>query len=82
MKKLFALVGAILSVIYLVSPVDLIPGDLATGFGLIDDAAVIPILLGCLKILGFDASRLLGRRQKKKAQTKDAVAGGEVVDID
>ena len=54
MKKIFALLGAILSVIYLVSPVDLISEIPLGPVGLIDDAAVIPILLACLKVLGVD----------------------------
>jgi uncharacterized membrane protein YkvA (DUF1232 family) len=31
----------IISLIYILSPIDLIPGDLATGIGLIDDIAVL-----------------------------------------
>ena len=31
----------VLSLIYILSPIDLIPGDLATGIGLIDDIAVL-----------------------------------------
>jgi uncharacterized membrane protein YkvA (DUF1232 family) len=31
----------ILSLIYIISPIDLIPGDIATGIGLIDDIAVL-----------------------------------------
>ena len=31
----------VLSFIYIVSPIDLIPGDLATGIGLIDDIVVL-----------------------------------------
>lgn len=31
----------VLSFIYIVSPIDLIPGDMATGIGLIDDIGVL-----------------------------------------
>lgn len=31
----------VLSFIYIISPIDLIPGDFATGIGLIDDLAVL-----------------------------------------
>ncbi|MDD3475070.1 MAG: DUF1232 domain-containing protein [Candidatus Dojkabacteria bacterium] len=31
----------ILSLIYIISPIDIIPGDLATGIGLIDDLGVL-----------------------------------------
>jgi uncharacterized membrane protein YkvA (DUF1232 family) len=31
----------VLSFIYIVSPIDLIPGDMATGIGLIDDILVL-----------------------------------------
>ena len=31
----------VLSFIYIISPIDLIPGDMATGIGLIDDMAVL-----------------------------------------
>ena len=78
MKKLFALLGAILSVIYLISPVDLISEIPLGPIGLIDDAAVIPIHLACLKVLGFDASRLLGRRSSK---IKKAAKEDDIVDI-
>lgn len=78
MKKLFALLGAILSLMYLISPVDLIPGDLTTIVGLIDDVAVLPIFIGCLKVLGLDVSRLLGGKGKKQKKKE----GGEIVDID
>jgi len=73
MKKTFALLGAILSVIYLVSPIDLISEFPLGPLGLLDDAAVIPILLACLKVLGFDASRLLGRKSKKDKEKEDVI---------
>lgn len=75
MKKIFALLGAILSVLYLINPVDLI-SDFAFPVGLLDDALVIPILLSCLKTLGFDASRLFGKVKAAKKEEKD-----DVVDI-
>jgi len=31
----------VLSFIYIISPIDLIPGDMATGIGLIDDIVVL-----------------------------------------
>ena len=31
----------ILSLIYIISPIDIIPGDMATGIGLIDDLGVL-----------------------------------------
>lgn len=77
MKKLFALLGAILSVVYLVSPVDLLPEAVMGPIGLIDDAAVLPILIACLKVLGLDMSRLLGKKPTSKKSDKN-----EVVDID
>lgn len=80
MKKLIALLGAVLSVIYLINPADFLPEAVLGPIGLIDDAAVIPILLACLKTLGFDASRLLGRKSKRK--DKGNTSGAEVVDID
>lgn len=78
MKKIFALLGAILSAIYIISPVDLIPEGLTGIVGLIDDAAVLPIFLGCLKVLGVDFSKILGKKSKKEEKPED----GEVVDID
>lgn len=33
----------VLSFIYIISPIDLIPGDIATGIGLIDDLAVLSL---------------------------------------
>ncbi len=77
MKKLFAALGAILSVLYLINPVDIIP-DAVLPVGLLDDAAVIPILLACLRTLGFDASRLLGRKPKKDKADDDT----DVIDVE
>jgi len=31
----------VLSLIYIISPIDIIPGDMATGIGLIDDLGVL-----------------------------------------
>ena len=81
MKKLFALLGAILSVLYLISPVDLIPEAVFGPLGLIDDAAIIPILLGCLRTLGVDLSRILPGKSKPKA-TKKGESDKDIIDID
>ena len=40
----------VLSFIYIVSPIDLIPGDMATGIGLIDDIFVLISTSGYLLI--------------------------------
>ncbi len=40
----------ILSFVYIVSPIDLISGDMATGIGLIDDMAVLIFTTGYLLI--------------------------------
>ena len=42
----------VLSFIYIVSPIDLIPGDLVTGIGLIDDIAVL-IATGVYSLVKF-----------------------------
>lgn len=72
MKKLFAVLGVIASLAYLISPIDLIP-DAILGLGFIDDLFVIPILLKCLKILGLDASRLFGRRSEQVSKESDII---------
>ena len=36
----------VLSFIYIISPIDIIPGDLATGIGIIDDLAVLVLTGG------------------------------------
>ena len=74
MKKLFALLGAILSLIYIISPIDLIPGDLTTIVGVLDDAAVVPILIACLRTLGLN----LPFFGKKKEDEKD----DDIIDVD
>ena len=42
----------VLSFIYIISPIDLIPGDLATGIGIIDDLGVL-LLTGGYAFLQF-----------------------------
>ena len=81
MKKLFALLGAVLSAMYLISPVDLMPEALMGPLGLLDDAAVIPILLTCLKTLGLDLSRLLPGNHKSKPVKKNK-SDSDIIDID
>jgi uncharacterized membrane protein YkvA (DUF1232 family) len=41
-----------LSLIYIISPIDLIPGDIATGIGLIDDLGVL-LLTGVYAFVKF-----------------------------
>ncbi len=81
MKKLFALLGAILSAIYLISPVDAIPEAVAGPLGLIDDAMVLPILLACLKTLGLDLSHILTGKNKARASKKEK-SNNDVIDVD
>jgi uncharacterized membrane protein YkvA (DUF1232 family) len=42
----------VLSLIYIISPIDLIPGDIATGIGLIDDLGVL-LLTGVYAFVKF-----------------------------
>lgn len=52
----------VLSFIYIISPIDLIPGDLVTGMGLIDDLFVL-ILTGGYAFVKF---LIADRKEKKK----------------
>jgi uncharacterized membrane protein YkvA (DUF1232 family) len=52
----------VLSFIYIVSPIDLIPGDLVTGVGLIDDLGVL-IMTG-----GYAFVRFLLMEQKGRGK--------------
>jgi uncharacterized membrane protein YkvA (DUF1232 family) len=54
----------VLSFIYIVSPIDLIPGDLATGIGLIDD---IVVLLSTTAYLVMNEVKEEKRREGKEA---------------
>jgi uncharacterized membrane protein YkvA (DUF1232 family) len=47
----------VLSFVYIVSPIDLIPGDMATGIGLIDDIFVLISTGGYLLIKFLIANR-------------------------
>lgn len=40
--------GVIGLLIYFISPIDLIPGDLLTGFGIVDDLVLVPMALAWL----------------------------------
>lgn len=51
----------VLSFIYIISPIDIIPGDMVTGIGIIDDIAVL-ILTG-----GYTFIKFLIAESKKKA---------------
>ena len=66
LKKNWVLV---LSFVYIVSPIDLIPGDFATGIGLIDDIAV----LGATGVYTF--IRFLTSEKERKVGVQE----GEVV---
>ena len=43
----------VLSLIYIISPIDIIPGDIATGLGLIDDLGVLIFTFIYLLIKSF-----------------------------
>jgi uncharacterized membrane protein YkvA (DUF1232 family) len=52
----------VLSLIYIISPIDLIPGDIATGIGLIDDLGVL-LLTGVYAFVKFV---ILDRKESKE----------------
>jgi uncharacterized membrane protein YkvA (DUF1232 family) len=52
----------VLSFIYIISPIDLIPGDIVTGVGLIDDLMVL-VLTGGYAFIKF---LIVERKAKKK----------------
>lgn len=52
----------VLSFIYIISPIDLIPGDIVTGIGLIDDLMVL-VLTGGYAFIKF---LIVERKAKKK----------------
>ncbi len=77
MKKLFAAIGAVLSVVYIINPtaglLEIIPDNIP-GIGNLDEAAVTGILIACLRVLGLDVLRLFGKKEKND--------NTDVVDID
>lgn len=60
MKKVFAVLGALFSVAYLLNPgagiFELLPDNLPI-IGNLDEAAAVALLLGCLRYLGVDLTR-------------------------
>jgi uncharacterized membrane protein YkvA (DUF1232 family) len=54
----------VLSLIYIISPIDLIPGDLVTGVGLIDDLGVL-VLTGGYAFVKFLIDDREGKKEKK-----------------
>jgi len=78
MKKIFAILGAILSAIYLLNPtagfIEFIP-DTIPGVGNIDEALMAAILVASLKSLGIDPLRMFG--DKDKSEDKN-----DIVDVD
>lgn len=40
--------GVVALAIYFISPIDLIPGDLLSGFGIVDDLVLVPMALAWL----------------------------------
>lgn len=51
----FGLVG--LALFYLISPIDLLPGDILTGVGVVDDLIVVPTLLYLITLVAPKAVR-------------------------
>ena len=77
MKIVFAIIGALFSVIYLINPsagfLEFIPDNIP-GFGNIDEAAITALLIGCLKVLGVDPLKIFQKGEVKKDQ--------DVIDVD
>ncbi len=73
MKKLLAIIGAVISTIYLINPTagmfELVP-DVIPFIGNIDEAAVTALLIGCLKVVGFDPLSIFG---SKKEEDEDVI---------
>lgn len=82
MKKLFAIIGAVLSVFYIINPTagvfELIPDNLPV-VGNLDEAAATGLLITCLKLLGVD---LIGMFTGKRGAKSDEASNVDVVDID
>ena len=57
----------VLSFIYIISPIDLIPGDFATGIGLIDDIAV----LGATGVYAFIRFLIVEKKGKTEVISLD-----------
>ena len=76
MNKLLAILGAIFSVIYLINPTmgvfEILPDNLPF-IGNIDEAAITTLLIGCLKIIGFDPLELFGKKEKTSKKECDVI---------
>lgn len=76
MKKFLALLGAILSVIYLINPtagiLEIIPDNLPV-IGNLDEATIVAILIGCLRYLGVDVTRWFSQRSDDKKKKEEVI---------
>lgn len=62
----------ILSLIYILSPIDLIPGDVATGIGLIDDLGVLLLTGGYAVIKTALDNKKEEKEQKERTANKQS----------